>query len=206
MVRLIPKDEAFYEVFLRDGENLVAAARELDDLVVGFPDRLDERVGRIQALEHAGDVIDDEVSKRLDKAFITPFDREDIHELASRIDDVLDGIQSVAETFVIYGIESVTPETKRLAGIISAQAVQLLDALKLLEKKPDEIGPHVTAIHDLEHEADGLSRAAIGRLFRDRMDPLEVIKLRDLYIELEETIDAAEDTAEVLERIVHKGT
>jgi len=106
---------------------------------------------------------------------------------------------------VIYGVESVTPETRRLAGIIAAQGAQLLEALKKLDKQ-DGIGSSLKAIHDLENEADGLSRAAIGRLFRDRMDPLEVIKLRDLYVELEETIDAAEDTAEVLERIVHKGT
>ncbi len=204
MVRLIPRDEAFFEVFLRDGENLLAAARELDDLVSTF-DRLDERVARIQALEHEGDMIDAEVSARLERAFITPFDREDIHELVSRLDDVVDGIQSAAETFVIYGIEEPTPEARRLAGIIAAQAAQLLEALKRLEKQ-EGIAPHLKEVHDLEHEADGLSRAAIGRLFRDRMDPLEVIKLRDLYTELEETIDSAEDAAEVIERIVAKGS
>jgi len=89
MVRLIPKDEAFYDIFIQDGENLLAAARELDDLVIAFPDRLDERVARIQALEHEGDVIDTDVARRLEKAFITPFDREDIHELVSRLDDVV---------------------------------------------------------------------------------------------------------------------
>jgi uncharacterized protein len=204
VVRLIPKDEAFYEIFIRSGENLLLAARELDELVASFPDRLDERVARIQALEHAGDVIDTEAAVRLEKAFITPFDREDIHELVSRLDDIVDGIQSVAEIFVIYGIETITPETRRLAGIIAGQAAQLLDALNKLEKQ-DGIGASLHSIHDLENEADGLSRAAIGRLFRDRMDPLEVIKLRDLYIELEETIDAAEDAAEVIERIIAKG-
>jgi uncharacterized protein Yka (UPF0111/DUF47 family) len=100
MVRLIPRDEEFTKIFIRDGENLLAAARALEELVVTY-DRLDERVAAIQALEHQGDEIDAEIAKRLERAFITPFDREDIHELTSRLDDVVDGIQEVAETFVI---------------------------------------------------------------------------------------------------------
>ena len=203
MVRLIPRDEAFTEIFIRDGENLLAAARALEELVVTF-DRLDERVAAIQALEHQGDEIDTEIAARLERAFITPFDREDIHELTSRLDDVVDGIQEVAETFVIYGIEKPTPEARQLAGIIAGQAAELLAALRLLDK-PETMQAHLRAEHTLENEADGLSRAAIGRLFRERMDPLDVIRFRDLYIALEETIDAAEDAAEILERIAAKG-
>ena len=203
MVRLIPRDEAFTEIFIRDGENLLAAARALEELVVTF-DRLDERVAAIQALEHQGDEIDTEIAARLERAFITPFDREDIHELTSRLDDVVDGIQEVAETFVIYGIEKPTPEARQLAGIIAGQAAELLAALRMLDK-PETMQAHLRSVHTLENEADGLSRAAIGRLFRERMDPLDVIRFRDLYIALEETIDAAEDAAEILERIVAKG-
>ena len=203
MVRLIPRDEAFTEIFIRDGENLLAAARALEGMVVTF-DRLDERVAAIQALEHEGDEINTEIAARLERAFITPFDREDIHELTSRLDDVVDGIQEVAETFVIYGIEKPTPEARQLAGIIAGQAAELLAALRLLDK-PETMQAHLRSVHTLENEADGLSRAAIGRLFRERMDPLDVIRFRDLYIALEETIDAAEDAAEILERIAAKG-
>ena len=203
MVRLIPRDEAFTEAFIRDGENLLAAARALEELVVSF-DRIDERVAAIQALEHEGDEIDTEIAGRLERAFITPFDREDIHELTSRLDDVVDGIQEVAEMFVIYGIVEPTPEARQLAGIIAAQGAELLAALRQLDK-PETMQAHLRAVHTLENEADGLSRAAIGRLFRERMDPLDVIRFRDLYIALEETIDAAEDAAEVLERIIAKG-
>jgi uncharacterized protein Yka (UPF0111/DUF47 family) len=135
MVRLIPRDEKFFDLFVEDGENLLEAARKLEQMVTSY-DRLDERVAEIQVLEKKGDAIDDELVARLQRSFITPFDREDIHEL--------------------------------------------------------------------EHKADGLSRAAIGRLFRDGNDPLEVIKLRDLYTVVEETIDAAEDAAEVIERILAK--
>ena len=203
MVRLIPRDEEFTRIFIRDGENLLAAARALEELVVTY-DRLDERVAAIQALEHQGDEIDAEIAKRLERAFITPFDREDIHELTSRLDDVVDGIQEVAETFVIYGIVEPTPEARQLAGIIAGQGAELVAALRLLDK-PETMQAHLREVHTLENKADGLSRAAIGRLFRERMDPLDVIRFRDLYIALEETVDAAEDAAEVLERIIAKG-
>ena len=203
MVRLIPRDEEFTKIFIRDGENLLAAARALEELVVRY-DRLDERVAAIQALEHQGDEIDAEIAKRLERAFITPFDREDIHELTSRLDDVVDGIQEVAETFVIYGIDEPTPEARQLAGIIAGQGAELVAALRMLDK-PETMQAHLREVHTLENKADGLSRAAIGRLFRERMDPLDVIRFRDLYIALEETIDAAEDAAEVLERIIAKG-
>jgi len=202
MVRLIPRDEKFFDLFTQDGENLLEAARKLEAMV-GSYDRLDERVAEIQALEKRGDQIDEEIAKRLERSFITPFDREDIHELAVHLDDVLDGIQATAETFVIYGIERPGEEVRQLTGILSGQAVQLLEALAKLERGRD-LATHLATVHDLEHRADGLSRAAIGRLFQGGLDPLEVIKLRDLYRTLEETIDAAEDAAEVIERILAK--
>ena len=202
MVRLIPRDEKFYDLFIKDGETILEAARRLDEMVTSF-DRLGERVAEIQALEKKGDQIDDEIEARLERAFITPFDREDIHALTVHLDDVLDGIQASAETFVIYKIDSPTDEARQLVGILAGQAVQLLEALKMLEK-PKGIGTHLDTVHDLEHQADGLSRAAIGRLFEAGNDPLEVIKLRDLYRTLEDTIDAAEDAAEVMERILAK--
>ncbi len=202
MVRLIPRDEAFQDIFVTDGQNLLEAARALNDMFTAF-DRLDERVATIQALEHAGDEIDLDIAARLERSFITPFDREDIHELYTRLDDVVDGIQEAAETVVIYGITAPTDEARRLAGIIAAQGEQLLEALRKLDHL-EAAGSHLKEIHALENEADGLSRAAIGRLFRNGLDAVEVIKLRDLYKVLEETIDAAEDAAEVIERIAAK--
>ena len=202
MVRLIPRDEKFFELFINDGETILEAARKLEEMVSSY-DRLDERIAEIQALEKRGDQIDDEIAARLGRSFITPFDREDIHELTIHLDDILDGIQAAAETFVIYGISRPGDEVKQLVGILTGQAVQLLEALTKLEKGRD-IVRHLAIVHDLEHQADGLSRAAIGRLFKGELDPLEVIKLRDLYKTLEETIDAAEDAAEVIERILAK--
>ena len=203
MVRLIPKDEKFYGLFIEDGENLLEAARKLEAMVNSY-DRLEERVAEIQVLEKRGDAIDAEIAVRLEKSFITPFDREDIHSLTVLLDDVVDGIQATAETFLIYGIKQPDDDVKQLSGILSGQAVQLLEALMKLEHNKKDVQPHLAIVHELEHKADALSRAAIGRLFRDGTEPLEVIKLRDLYSSLEETIDAAEDAAEVIERILTK--
>jgi predicted phosphate transport protein (TIGR00153 family) len=202
MVRIIPRDEKFQELFVQDGANLLEAAHRLEELISVY-DRLEERVAEIRVLEHRGDEIDMEAEVRLDRAFITPFDRSDIHDLVSRIDDVLDGIQEIAETFIIYGVEATTDDAKRLAAILSAQAAQLNQALGKLETLKG-IEANLKEIHELENEADGLSRAAVARLFHNDPDPLNVIKWRDIYIALENTIDAAEDAGEVIEKIVAK--
>jgi predicted phosphate transport protein (TIGR00153 family) len=166
-------------------------------------DRLDERIAGIQALEKTGDEIDREVTRKLEDAFVTPFDREDIHELVSRLDDVVDGVQAIAETFVIYGVAAPTPEARRLAAILDAQGKELAQALRKLDGLKD-LERHFEAVHELENEADGLSRAAVAKLFRDDLPPIDVIKWRDLYNYLEEAIDAAEDAAEAMERMYHK--
>ncbi len=202
--RLLPRDVQFFDLFIADGENLKAAADRLHDMVEQY-DRLEERVAEIRVLEHRGDEIDTEITRRLEDAFITPFDREDIHELVSRLDDVVDGIQSIAETFVIYDIDRPTDEARRLAEIIAAQANQMLEALRRLDGFKG-LEPNLAAIHTLENEADAVSRGAVARLFRESTDALYVIKWRDMYDELEETIDAAEDAGEALERMYHKAT
>jgi uncharacterized protein len=187
---------------VEDGRNMLEAARKLEEMI-GTYDRLDERIAEIRALEHKGDEIDTEVEVRLDRAFITPFDREDIHELVSRIDDIVDGIQEIAETFLIYDVAAPTDDARRLAGILSAQANQLNDAIGKLDSL-EGLDPNIKEVHDLENEADGLSRAAVARLFRDGVEAIDVIKWRDIYTALENTIDAAEDAVEVIERIVAK--
>ena len=202
--RLLPKDVKFFHLFVEDGEILERAGDRLREMVDKF-DRLDERVTEIQGLEKAGDEIDREINRRLEDAFITPFDREDIHELTVRLDDVVDGIQAVAETLVIYDIVRPTDEARELTRILAAQSVELLAALRKLDGLRD-MDTHLELVHELEHEADGVSRAAIGRLFRDGTAPIDVIKWRDLYRELENAIDAAEDAAEAIERMFHKAT
>jgi predicted phosphate transport protein (TIGR00153 family) len=202
--RLLPKDVRFFDLFVADGENLEAAATQLHQMVSTYTD-LDRHVEEIQRLEKEGDRIDREITQRLEDAFVTPFDREDIHELTVRLDDVVDGIQAAAETFVIYAIDQPTDEARELTRILSAQSVELAAALRKLDGLKDLQG-HLDRVTDLEHEADALSRMAVGRLFRESTDAIEVIKWRDLYRELENAIDAAEDAAEAIERMFHKAT
>jgi predicted phosphate transport protein (TIGR00153 family) len=202
--RLLPKDVRFFDLFVADGENLEAAATRLHQMVSTYTD-LDRHVEEIQRLEKEGDRIDREITQRLEDAFVTPFDREDIHELTVRLDDVVDGIQAAAETFVIYAIEEPTDEARDLTRILAAQSVELAAALRKLDGLKD-LQSHLDRVTELEHEADALSRAAVGRLFRDGQDAIEVIKWRDLYRELENAIDAAEDAAEAIERMFHKAT
>jgi uncharacterized protein len=202
--RLLPKDVRFFDLFVADGENLQAAGARLRDLLDAY-DRLDERVAEIQALEKRGDAIDREINQRLEDAFITPFDREDIHELTVRLDDVVDGIQATAETMVIYGIDQPTEEARQLGHILSDQTDSLLSALRKLDGLRD-LDDDLLRVHELEHRADTLSRAAVARLFREETDAVRVIKWRDLYRELENAIDAAEDAAEAIERMFHKAT
>ena len=202
--RLLPKDVRFFDLFVADGENLQAAGSRLRELLDAY-DRLDERIAEIQALEKRGDEIDREINQRLEDAFITPFDREDIHELTVRLDDVVDGIQATAETLVIYNIDQPTEEARQLGRILSDQTDSLLSALRKLDGLKD-LDVDLVRVHDLEHQADTLSRAAVARLFREDTDAIHVIKWRDLYRELENAIDAAEDAAEAIERMFHKAT
>lgn len=203
-LRLMPRDPRFFDMFRADAQNLRSAATELAEMLDAY-DRIDERITRIQELEHLGDEIGDEIIDKLDEAFITPFDREDIHELARRLDDVVDGIQETAETMRIYDIAEPTEEARGLAAILAEQAVELDQALALLDSMKG-LAPHLRRVHELENRADGLSRAAVGRLFREADDPLHVIKWRDIYQMLENAIDAAEDAAEIVARMVHKAS
>jgi predicted phosphate transport protein (TIGR00153 family) len=201
---LIPRDARFFELFKTDADNLAEAARQLAEMVDLY-DRLDQRVIAIQALEKRGDQIDRQITQRLENAFVTPFDREEIYLLSARLDDVVDFIQAVAETFVVYDVREPTGECRRLAHILSEQGEELSQALANLQSRKG-VNEHLQRVHDLEHEADGLSRAAVARLFKERMDPLDVIKWRDIYRELENGIDAAEDAAEAVERMLHKSS
>ena len=203
-LRLMPRDVKFFDLLIADGANLLAAAHELHELMTSYDD-LDARIERIQSLEHAGDRIGDDIEDRLEDAFITPIDREDIHELARRLDDVVDRVQETAEAMQIYVVAVPTEEAKRLAAILEEQAVELDAAFRKFESMKG-LSEHVRRIHQLENEADGLSRSAIGRLFREDTDPLDVIKWRDIYASLEESIDAAEDVSEIIQRVVHKGS
>jgi predicted phosphate transport protein (TIGR00153 family) len=199
---LIPREEKFFDMFVEDASNVLAAARTLESFFESYADR--ERIAaQLRDLEHRGDQISHEIGHTLESTFVTPFDREDIHHLISRLDDVLDLIEEIADTCILYRIEEPTDVARRQAEIVTKQCVQIGDALQHLRAFKG-LEQYWIEIHRLENEGDQLERQAVAGLFRNGGDPLEVIKWKDVYDLLENAIDACEDVANVIERIVVK--
>jgi uncharacterized protein len=196
----IPREEKFFELFVDDAANVLAAARLLEQFFTDYGDR--ERIaGELRDAEHHGDMLSHDIGQRLASTFVTPFDREDIHQLTSRLDDILDYVEEVADTCVLYKIEAPTAEASQQAQIIVRQCEELVAALGKLNGFKD-VEPHWIEIHRLENEGDRIARKAVADLFTDGGDPVHVIKWKDVYALLEEAIDACEDAANVIERIV----
>ena len=203
MVRLIPKDTKFFDMFAEMASNLGDGARLLQQTLEDFKD-IDARVRQLKDIEHRGDDMTHNILTKLNQTFITPFDREDIYRLASSLDDVLDFIYAAGVRLVMYKITSAPAAASLLAGIVVKQADQLSDALARLGKKHDNVLEHCVEINRLENEADSVARAAIAVLFEKEKDPISLIKLKELYEVLETATDKAEDAANVLEGVVLK--
>jgi predicted phosphate transport protein (TIGR00153 family) len=198
----IPREEKFFDLFVDDARNVLAGARLLEEMFRSYDQR--ERIAsQLRDLEREGDSISHDIGQRLEKTFVTPFDREDIHQLISRLDDVLDFIEEVADTCILYKIEAPSPTTVAQTEIVVKQAEEIVRALEKL-KGFKGVSPHWIEIHRLENEGDRVVRHAMADLFTNGTDAVDVIKWKDLYALLEDTIDAGEDVANVIERIVVK--
>ncbi len=204
VVRLVPREVKFYAMFTEMAQNATEGARLLTDILRDDTD-VANRVQRLKAIEHRGDDLTHELLTKLNQTFITPFDREDIHKLATSIDDVLDFVWGAGERLVIYKISSPPPAAADLASIIVRQCEELTAAVSLLEKN-QRLVPHLVEINRLENEADLVSRGAIGALFECEHDPISLIKNKELFEVLERATDKAEDAANVLEAVVLKST
>jgi hypothetical protein len=198
----IPREEKFFELFVEDAQNVLAAARLLEEFFRSYDER-ERLASQLRDLEHRGDQLSHDIGQRLERTFVTPFDREDIHQLISRLDDVLDFIEEVADTCILYKIDAPTPTAHDQAEILVKQVEEIVRALEKLRRFKD-IGPHWIEIHRLENEGDRIARRAIADLFTNGNDPIEIIKWKDLYALLEDAIDSCEDAANVIERIVVK--
>ena len=198
----IPREEKFFDLFVEDAQNVLIAARLLVEFFGSYDQR--ERIAsQLIDLERNGDGISHDIGNRLEHTFVTPFDREDIHQLISRLDDVIDFIEEVADTCILYKIEEPTPTAAAQAGIIVQRCEELVRALEKL-KGFKGVGPHWIEVHRLENEGDRVARQAIADLFTNGTDAVETIKWKDVYALLEDTIDSCEDVANVIERIVVK--
>lgn len=202
MVRLIPKDTSFFAMFSGMSNNLIAGARAMVDLFSDYHD-LEMKVREIRRIEHVGDEMTHAILRKLNQTFITPFDREDIHKLASSLDDVLDCLNAAGARIIMYRITIPPPEAAEIARLTLAQTQELEKAVSLLQKNGDVLG-HLVEINRLENEADLVSRAAIARLFDQEKDPINLIKTKELIEILETATDRAEDVADVLETVVLK--
>jgi hypothetical protein len=200
MVRFIPRETKFFDLFAEMAENLTIGARQLRDLLQDYTD-VSNVVQKIKGTEHKGDDIAHFI--KLNSSFITPFDREDIHALASSFDDVLDFINAAADRLITYKITNPPAQAVELATIIFRQAEELAKAVALLEKG-DALLKYCVEVNRLENEADGITRAAIGRLFETEANPIQLIKHKELLEVLEMATDKAEDVANVLETVVLK--
>ena len=201
--RLMPREERFFELFKQHAAEIVQGARELVGLMNGFED-LQRRVYNIESSEKRADKITRSAIDLLHKTFITPIEREDIHRLITRMDDILDLIEDAAQSFLMYDIRSVTPEAMRLAELCVSCAEKVQAAVGLLHK-PDSLAQVLALCEDidrLESEADHVMRSAMAKLFRDEPDVRQLIKLRAIYELMESVTDRCEDVANVIEGIV----
>ena len=201
--RLMPREGKFFDLFNAHAERIVEGARELASMIGTFRD-LEAHAQRIDNAERAADKITHETITLLHKTFITPFDRDQIHQLINTMDDILDLIQDVAESVALYDLRSVTPEAKQLAEICQMCCERVRTAVSLLKnvKDADAILKTCQEIDRLESDADRVLRGAMSKLFRDEPDVKQLIKLRTIYELLETISDRCEDVANIIEGIV----
>jgi uncharacterized protein len=201
---IAPKDREFFDLFEEAGGNILRAASLLDELLREFPDR-NELAREILIAEQDGDRITHDIIHRLNQTFVTPIDREDIHELASALDDVVDYTEEVADYLGLYKIEAPMEQAQQLAKVLKGCARLISEAMPRLRGFQD-ISHYTVEINRLENDGDRITREAIASLFDNGIDPMVVIRWKDIFERLEEAIDATERVANILEGIVIKNT
>lgn len=201
--RLMPTEGKFFEYFIQHGELCVKGGKEMVALMTNFDD-LEHRVHAIESVEKQADKITYAALDLLHKTFITPLDRDDIHKLITRMDDILDLMEDAAQTISLYDIKAITPEAKRLAELCQACCEKVLAAVSLLHNMDNarEILTICSEIDKLESDADHVMRAAMSKLFREEPDVRNLIKLKAIYEILETVTDRCEDVANIVEGII----
>jgi predicted phosphate transport protein (TIGR00153 family) len=198
----IGKDRVFFDLFEEAAANIVRGADLLDQILAHYPDRAD-LARDIVICEQEGDRITHDVHHRLNSTFVTPIDREDVLALIGDLDDIIDLIDEVADYLGLYKIEAPMEQAQRLAHVLLQAARQIAEAMPRL-RTFDAISHYTVEIHRLENEGDRISRDAIASLFESGIDPLVVIRWKDIFERLEEAIDACEHVANTLAGIVIK--
>ena len=204
-LRLLPRDERFFDLFVSMATTTQRAAQHLAELFRRSDDERWQLVEVVKGLEHDADGVTHEIVTRLDRTFITPFDPEDIHELASRLDDIMDRIDSTARRARIFRVDEVPEGALLLCDVIHRTVTQVLVAVEALRDGPPAVVLSACReIKRLEEEGDAMYYHWLGKLFEDKHEPITVIKWKELYDTLEKTLDSAEDAANVLESVTIK--
>jgi predicted phosphate transport protein (TIGR00153 family) len=203
MFSLIPREVRFFDLFEQQSQHIIRAAQLLHELVHHFADAR-AKAHAIKEVEHQGDLITHEVVKRLNTTFITPLDREDIHALATRLDDVLDYIEAAAERLVVYRIKETTSASRAMAEVIVQMTHSMDRAIRCLRTMDPGFHEHAVEVNRLENSADNLLRDSLAALFDEQADPIEVIKWKEIYETMEIVTDRCEDVANVIEGIILK--
>jgi predicted phosphate transport protein (TIGR00153 family) len=205
MFNLLPKDTVFFDLFEQIASHVVSAAEHLRRLVIDFPTSCAEHVHRIRDEEHSADELAHTALDRLDRTFITPFDREDIHVLVGGLDDIVDTVDALAKRFPLYHVEVIEPAFMKQADTLVQAAMALKEAVFRLRKsrKLSQLSDKLIEIHRLESVGDDQNHAAVSKLFEGN-DALYVMKWKEFYDMIESAIDGCEDVGNTLERIVLK--
>ncbi len=201
---IAPKDRQFFDLFEEAGGNIVRAAGLLEEMLLEYPERAD-LAREILICEQDGDRITHDIIQRLNQTFVTPIDREDIHELSSALDDVVDYTEEVADYLGLYKIEAPMTQAQDLARVLHAAARQIAEAMPRLRGFKD-ISHYTVEINRLENDGDRITREAIASLFDNGIDPMVVIRWKDIFERLEDAIDSTEHVANILEGIVIKNS
>jgi predicted phosphate transport protein (TIGR00153 family) len=205
---LLPKDDKFFGYFERAADNLLTAARIFKELMSNTISKEEraQKIRKIEELEHKGDEITHQIYNELGSTFVTPLDREDIHEITSKLDDVLDYVHGAAARIVLYRVETISPEMEKLAAMIHQAVEELHNAIPRLRdlKSVTMIRESLVRVNSIENEADDLFERAIANLFETCKDPILLIKTKELLVSLETATDKCEDVANAIESIIVK--
>ncbi len=201
---LLPRDRTFFDLFSEAGQNTVRAAKLLDEMMHVWPDESGLARDVLKA-EQEGDRITHDIIQRLNQTFVTPIDREDIYGLATQMDDIVDFTEEAADFLGLYQIEAPMEQAGALTKVLVAACEQLAEGLDHLRQFKD-LDKYWIEIHRLENEGDRISRDAVASLFSNGIDPMVVIRWKDMFAVLENAIDATETAAQILEGIVIKNS
>lgn len=203
MIRLLPKEAKYFDMFNHLATEMNESAKLLQKLFADFDNR-SAYAEQIKELEHKCDEITHEIVKKLNQTFITPIDREDIHALASGLDDIVDAVEYTAKRIILYHVPQSTEHSRKMTDVMVRLTAKLKDAVAALGNNGEQVLADCVVIHTLENEGDSYHHEAVERLFSEETNPITIIKMKEIYEKMERMIDKCEDVANVLEAIVLK--